>query len=337
MCCSTPRALDDAVGQSIDSYFDFDLAVMYLDCSPRYEQKILSRSGENYTYEDRYGYTAEKPWQKSGSIHYVSVKTIDRDTWNRDKHKWILSVDPDESARLDDHNYFEHFIPYPSWQDALKKYKRLRKDQRYILFKNYGPWEATWRHRDFTNLLMDIALDPDWVMEMGRTHTRLTIDVLKKCLADGMKPDAYFMIDDLGGSNGPLMSPSMWRSVYMDMVHELGSFLKQNDIAFWMHSCGNAEMMYEDLIDCGVSVMNPLQYSAGLDIRSMKERYKNRLAFYGNIDAHLLDGEWAPLQSELITRKELFKDGGWICHTDHSIPSTMPLKHYKQMLALVRS
>jgi uroporphyrinogen decarboxylase len=331
-----PPALNDHKHISIDEHFDFDIALMYLDCSPRYEQKILSHKGEYYTYEDRYGYTAEKPWQKSGSIHYVSVKTTDREAWDRDKDKWKLSNDPEEPARIDDSNYFEHFNDYPSWSDARKKYDVMQNNERYILFKNYGPWEATWRHRDFSNLLMDIALEPDWVTEMGRTHLKLTIEVLQKCIDDGMKPDGYFMVDDLGGSNGPLMSPDMWRSVYKETVKELGDFLKKHDIDFWMHSCGNAELIYDDLIECGVKVMNPLQVSAELDIRNLKDKYKDRLAFYGNIDAHILDGDWVTLEHELISRKKAFSEGGWICHTDHSIPPTMSLQQFEKMVEIIR-
>lgn len=331
-----PPDPDNKINKSIDEHFDFDIALMYLDCSPRYEQKILSHKNEYYTYEDRYGYTAEKPWRKSGSIHYVSVKTTDREAWDRDKGKWILSADPSEPARIDTSNYFEHFDEYPSWNMARKKYNVLQRNERYILFKNYGPWEATWRHRDFSSLLMDIALEPEWVTEMGRTHLDLTLEVLQKCIDEGMKPDGYFMVDDLGGSNGPLMSPSMWRDVYKDIVRELGDFLKENEIDFWMHSCGNAEPLYDDLIECGVKVMNPLQVSAGLDIRQMKEKYKNRLAFYGNIDAHILNGEWEKLESELITRKKAFSEGGWICHTDHSIPPTMTLEQFQKMINLIK-
>lgn len=322
---------------SIEDSFDFDIAVMYLDCSPRYEQKILERKEDNYIYDDRYGYRAEKPWQKSGSIHYLSVKTKDRETWEQTKSRWTLSTDPGESARIDDANYFEHFDPYPSWGEAAEKYEKMREKERYILFKNYGPWEATWRHRDFANLLMDIALEPDWVKEMGEVHTDLTLQVLEKCLDEGMKPDGYFMVDDLGSSNGPLMSPAMWRSVYKDMVRKIGEFLKANEIDFWMHSCGNGELLFEDLMECGVKVMNPLQVSAGLDIREMADRYRGKLAFYGNIDAHILDGPWEDLEEAILSRREIFRNGGWICHSDHSIPPTMSLEQFMKLIEAVRN
>ena len=90
--------VDDTESISADNYFNFDLALMFLDCSPRYEQKIIFRDGENYTFEDRYGYTAEKPWQKSGSIHFKSVKTISQEIWQQDKKRWTLSDDPAELA-----------------------------------------------------------------------------------------------------------------------------------------------------------------------------------------------------------------------------------------------
>lgn len=322
--------------RNIGEYFDFDIAVMYLDSSPRYEQKILERKGENYIYEDRFGYTAEKPWMKSGSIHYLSTVTEDRDRWEREV-KPRFRFDPDESSRIDDSNYFEHFAPYPTWEECKGLFEKHRELEKYILFKNYGPWEASWRHRDFTRLLMDIALDPDWVADMAWTQTKLSLRILEHSLELGMKPDGYLMVDDLGGGTGPLISPDMWREVMGPPVRMLGNFLEAEGIDFWMHSCGNAELLYEDLIDCGVRVMNPLQVTAGLDIREMAERYRGRLAFYGNIDAHLLGKDWAPLEEALKTRKEMFTDGGWICHTDHSIPPDMSLADYRRMVELIRS
>ena len=321
--------------QSITDYFDFDIARIFLDCSPRFEQRIVDRVGEFYTFEDRYGYTAKKSYGKSGSIHFLDNVTRDRDVWERIKHRWVLSDDPDEPARVDDRIYFEHFDPYPSWAEAKKRFDTLYATDSYILCMNYGPWEGTWRHRGLTNLLMDIALDPEWVVDMAKTHMDLSKKIMKKAISGGIVPNGYFMVEDLGSSNGPLISPQMWRDTLKPLVADLGVFLKANSIDFWMHSCGNAEPLFDDLIECGVKVMNPLQVSAGIDIVELKEKYAGKLAFFGNRGSHLLDGPSTQLELEIKRRLEAFRGGGFVFHSDHSVPPTVSLERYRWILDTV--
>jgi len=318
----------------IDSFFDFDLGVMFLDASPRLPQKVLSRDGEWYTYTDRWGYTARKPFGKSGTIEYVMTYTETREDWDNLAPGFHLN--PEEPARIDDRNYFEHFTPYPSWKDAGNKFERLRKKERYILFKDYGPWEGLWRHREFTRSLMDLATDPGWLREMALAHHKLRREILEKCLKEGMKPDGIFLVDDLGSSQGPLISPMMFREILKPLYADLGEWLAEHDITFWLHTCGNTEMFFEDYIECGVQVINPLQVSAGLDSLVLRDKYGEKLAFYGNIDAHLLDSDPETLEKEIRRRMASFRDGGWIYHSDHSIPPTMDYKLFCRMMDILR-
>ena len=63
--------VDTAAGATsaaaVADYFGFDMIGMSLDASPRFEQKIIERSGGYITYEDRFGYTAKKPDGRSGT------------------------------------------------------------------------------------------------------------------------------------------------------------------------------------------------------------------------------------------------------------------------------
>ncbi len=330
-----PENPDEKLDNWIDSFFNFDIAVMFLDASPRLPQKILSRDGEWYTYKDRWGYTARKLFGKSGTIEYVETYTKSPGDWEKLAPRFTLN--PDDTARIDDRNYFEHFTPYPSWPDARRKFERLQKANRYILFKDYGPWEGLWRHREFTRSLMDLATDPGWLKEMALTHHNLRRDILEKNLKEGMKPDGFFLVDDLGSSQGPLISPAMFREIFKPLYSDIGTWLAENGITFWLHTCGNTEMFFEDYIECGVRVINPMQVSAGLDAVTLKEKYGNHLAFYGNVDAHLLDSNPAALEEEIRRRMDVFRDGGWIYHSDHSIPPTMDYKVFCRMMEILRN
>jgi len=68
-----PENPNENLDNWIEDFFNFDLGIMFLDASPRLPQTIIKRDGEWYTYTDRWGYTARKLFEKSGTIEYVSL------------------------------------------------------------------------------------------------------------------------------------------------------------------------------------------------------------------------------------------------------------------------
>ena len=319
---------------SIEDYFQYDVCGMSIDCSPRYEQKILERNDQWYTYQDRWGYTATKKFGACSSVHFFDHKIRDSAAWEANKHRW--SLDTNDAARIDKASDFEHFDPYPTWPQAVEFYKKLYASNRYMQFVCYGPWESTWRYAGYEPLLMNMALEPEWVAEMANTHINLLISVLQHCLGLGMRPDGFFMVDDLAETRGLLFSPDTWRKVLKPATAKLGAFLKQNNIDFWMHCCGNPEAIFPDLIECGVRVMNPLQVSAGLNVVELRKKYGKQLAFFGNISVPKMSGPLDELEEEIKSKVYLAKEGGYVYHSDHSIPPDVDLERYNRILQMVR-
>jgi len=317
-----------AAGMSPADYFGFDLDFMYLDVSPRFEQRVLERKDGMITYEDRFGYTIRKPEGISSTMEFLHHKTTDPEAWGAVKPRFEFSADSTTPARLDDLMYFGHFAPYPTWAEAKMKCDHIYAKNRYLLFMCYGPWEATWRHRGMENLLMDVASDPDWVREMAQTYQGLVLATLQHCLRLGIKPDGVLTADDLGSTYGPLISPKTWRQVFKPTVVLLGEFLRANKIAFWLHCDGNINQLLDDFIDCGVQVLNPLESKAGMDAVELRQRYGQRLAFFGNIAASKMSGVLPELEAELRRKIPLARQGGYIMHSDHSCPPDVSFERY---------
>jgi len=326
----------EAIG-GISDYFGFDVDYMSLDASPRLDQKLISDDGEYVVYQDRFGYTVKKSKGKSRTMHFMDHATQDRAAWERLKERYVL--DPNDTARIDRASYFMHMDEYPTWSEAKQIYDRVHQRGRYVLFNAYGPWEATWRHRGFTELLIDVADDPEFVTDMAETYMHLLIAVLRRCLEEDIRPDGVFMIEDLAYTRGMLLSPRSWRRIFKPLVHELGQFLQENGIAFWMHCCGNAEPVFRDLIECGLCVIQPLEAKAGLDVRQLRAKYGNRLTFCGNIDViNMAGGTDKEVEEEIRTKITPFLEdgGGYIYHSDHSVPPEVSFDRYKLVLELVR-
>jgi uroporphyrinogen decarboxylase len=76
---------------------------------------------------------------------------------------------------------------------------------------------------------------------------------------------------------------------------------------------------------------------AGLDVRELKPRYGPRLILYGNIDVRKLSGTKADIEEEIRTKLPLAKaGGGYIYHSDHSVPHTVSFENYCFAVDLLR-
>jgi uroporphyrinogen decarboxylase len=73
-------------------------------------------------------------------------------------------------------------------------------------------------------------------------------------------------------------------------------------------------------------------------VRELKQQYGDRLAFMGNIDTRkMAHPDPAVIEEEIRTKLESAKvGGGYIYHSDHSVPPTVSFEQYCRVLELVR-
>ena len=244
---------------------------------------------------------------------------------------------PGERARADTEGFPFRLTSEPTWAEAREKGQEIGSDGSYMLAEAYGPHEATWRLHGFTETLMDIAAEPDLIRDMGSTYMGFLMSVIGRCLDEGIAFDGFMLVEDLGTTRGMLFSPDSWRAIHRPLVAAFGAFLRERGLHFWMHSCGNAEVIYEDLIACGLQVINPLEAKAGLDVCKLKRKFGDRLAFFGNMDVIAMAESREAIEAEVRRKLTPFKEeGGYIYHSDHSVPPEVSLERYQYVMELVR-
>jgi hypothetical protein len=99
--------------------------------------------------------------------------------------------------------------------------------------------------------------------------------------------DAITFMDDWGSQGNLLISPSLWRELfkplyadYCRMIHDAGKFV-------FMHSDGQIDAIYPDLIEIGVDALNSQLFC--MDIEGLGRKYRGRITFWGEIDRqHIL-------------------------------------------------
>jgi uroporphyrinogen decarboxylase len=95
-----------------------------------------------------------------------------------------------------------------------------------------------------------------------------------------------------------------------------------------LHSDGYIMDIMDDIVEIGASMLHPIQESAGMDPSTMKERYGDKLVFYGaldTIDALLMEDEES-LAQYIRDRFAIYAPGGgFIFNTGHFVqPDTPP-------------
>ena len=266
---------------------------------------------------------------RSGTLDFQDHKTKTRDDWeNVTKPRMVLD-DPSGTARIDSASYFCHFDPYPTWAEAKEKFDAIYARGRFVTFAAYGPWEATWRHHAMDELLLDVLEDPEWCADMFATYTNLLLAVLQRSLDHGMKPDGLFLVEDMGFKTSLLISPKTWDALLRPCYERINALLRRHGIRFLMHTDGRMWDLLPRLIEVGVEALNPFECAAGMDIAELRRRYPRQLTCYGNLSATGLLGDRAALDAELQRKIPFATGGGFIMHSDHSIPFGVSYEQYR--------
>ena len=320
-------------GVSPLEFFDTDFDHIYMDASLRLEEAILEETDEYTIRKNKHGFTA-KVWKgRSGALGYLDHTIKTRENWERLQYR--LEVDIGDTSRIGTESYFTPFLRYPSWSEMAARWQDLRRRNKFVTLVVYAPFEATWRKHGFERTLMNMVEDPGLVEDMFDVHTTLVIETVKRGLAEGVRPDGLFLIGDIGYRNGVLFSPSAYEKLLFPYHQRLCDYCNDNGIAPILHTDGDIRSVFSLLIEAGFRAIQPLEASAGLDVRELKQQYGNRVVLMGNISAPKMSDSQeieAEIKSKLLAAKE---GGGYIYHSDHSVPSTVSFDNYRVVMELV--
>jgi len=117
----------------------------------------------------------------------------------------------------------------------------------------------------------------------------------------------------------------------------LCDFFKSKDMPIILHSCGRVKEFVPFYIEAGLTCLHPLEVKAGMDLIELKKSYGDVLAFMGGIDVRKMAAENQREIEEEIKTKITFakKGGGYIYHSDHSVPDNVSFERYKYVIELV--
>lgn len=185
--------------------------------------------------------------------------------------------------------------------------------------------------------LLVMAEDPEWVEEMVRYQTELSLRGLQRAVDEGINGDAVWYWADLCYRNGMLISPRMYRQLVLPHHKRIAQFCHEHDMTLMLHCCGLVTELLPLVIEAGFDVIQPLEGRCGNDVRVYKRQYGNQIAFFGNIAVDVLAKGPEAAEAEVRGKVSVaMENGAYAFHSDHSVPPTVSFAAYKRAVEVCR-
>ncbi len=244
-----------------------------------------------------------------------------------------------------------HRLPWPEISDIAsaegvsQEAQRLYDTTEYSLVGSFGSsiFMRAQFLRGYEQLFIDMAIQPEIAEALFDRILEIRIGLVAMLLdSAGEYLDVIELADDLAGQNGPLLSPQLYRDLIKPRTKALIDYIKSRSKAKIMyHCCGSVVEFIEDFIEIGIDIINPVQVSAkDMDTRVLKEKYGDRIVFWGGIDAQRILPNGTVDDVEKETRKrlaELGEGGGYVAFASHNIQADVSPENIIAMFSTLKN
>lgn len=250
-------------------------------------------------------YSTYEEYASHPLAHFTSLSEIHQHNWPEPSY-WDFAALPDMIAQI----------------NAQTQYS-LRYDVG-------GIFETAWSLRGLEQFLLDLVIEPEIPYGIMERVTDYFIQMAREVLERvGDEVDIVYTYDDVGTQQGLFLSPDHYRELIRPHHVRLNKVLREYPVFILYHSCGAILPLIEDFIKLPIDILNPLQpTAAGMDLRVIKERFGDQVAFHGGIDIqHLLRETDRDRMKEEIERiiSILGSQGGYIMAPTHYLQADIPL------------
>jgi uroporphyrinogen decarboxylase len=212
-----------------------------------------------------------------------------------------------------------------------------RYPDRFRLFQiGFSLYERAWTLRGMQNLLMDFYDHPEFVRQLLNAIADYNIAQVERALQFDI--DAVYFGDDWGQQRGLQMGPKLWREFLHPVLARMYAVVRAAGKYVFIHSCGDVDELFDDLIAIGVNCFNPFQPEV-MDIYSLMGKYRRRLTFHGGLSTQrvLPYGSVDQVCNETLRLLEAGRRGSYIFAPAHDVEGDVPLENMLSFIEVIQS
>ncbi len=249
------------------------------------------------------------------------------------------------------HGGFHHFTEYIS---PLRNAERFDEIEKYPLAVNAGwsdaamrqagqeaharglasnvwvghMYESAWQVRGYEPFLEDLLVRREWAELL---LDRFCENNLRTAVAAARAGYDYITIgDDVANQNTMMFAPELWRAVMKPRWAKVIAAARsiKPDLHVWYHSDGNIEAILDDIVEIGITILNPVQPEC-MNLLGIRKRCGKRLAFDGCVGTQTTFPFGTPDDMRRVVR-ELAENlqaanGGLMLSPTHVLEPEVPL------------
>jgi len=226
--------------------------------------------------------------------------------------------------------------PFP---DIMASYRHANLEEKVNSLKNKGLavagtvtpqggafFECAWELRGLDKLLMDFMLNPEFAETLLDRITAISITMAERYAQAGV--DIILTGDDVGSQKGMLMNPETWRRFLKTRLSKIirAATRVNRKIHIFFHSDGKIDPIIPDLIDIGVTILNPVQPEC-MDSVELKRKYGKYLSFWGTIGTQSTMPFGSPEEVKRMVRERIEtvgKGGGLVIAPSQMLEPDVP-------------
>jgi uroporphyrinogen decarboxylase len=245
-------------------------------------------------------------------------------------------------------------FPWPDPTDPAataglrERAKWLRENTPYAILMQCGRggiFEQAKYMRGYAKIFEDFILEPEFVHALFKK----LLEIEKEFNRVGLEAAGEFVDivrlspEDLASEKQTFCSPAMFREMilpyYRESMDYVGKLFREKNPRgkLEFHSCGAVSYPFmEDLMDAGMQIYDALEVKVRDECKPgrYKERFGDRLAYYGGIDVQwtLPLGSPEDVRNEVKERiAEMAPGGGYIVASAHRVQPDIPFENLMAM------
>ena len=300
-------------------HFGYDMASIpwRFDNLPLRDRSEVVEETDDWDIRRNGAGAALKYWKhKSGTPEHVDFLMTTPAVWARDYRPHLLGLDP---RRI-------------NVGDARQALDEIGGADAWSYYGSMFVWEAMRQSMGDVTMYESLVIDPGWVHDFCQVYTDFYQKHYRWVFENVGLPSGIWMYEDMGYKNGLFASPRMLGDLIFPYFKRMIDFFHGYDLPVVLHSCGSLAEAMPLVVEVGFDAINPMERkAAGNDPFVFAEKYGDKLAFVGGLDARVFESN----DVDLIRRETAAYIDGMkargarlVFASDHSISTNVRYDSY---------